>query len=316
MYIYEVGSEPIMAVLEVRDLRKKYTSLGGKSREALKGLSFQVEEGSVTGLLGPNGAGKTTTLKILVGLVRPDAGSVKVLGRDWCVDVLREIGFLPEQPYFEYYMTPRRLLRFYGRLLGLEEDHLPGKVGHVLNLVGLEREADLPLEKFSKGMLQRVGLAQALLGDPRLLILDEPSSGLDPLGRIQVKELIAEMREKGVAVLLSSHQLSEIEEICDRVVMLYGGREVAAGTLDELLYRGDEVEIRLKDGIPAGLAEKLRNHVLSEDKGKRTFVVKRAVQSDVLRLLTESGVEVEELRPRRISLEEFFLSRLREARED
>jgi ABC-2 type transport system ATP-binding protein len=305
-----------MTALEVRDLKKAYTSLGGDRRDALRGLSFQVEEGSVTGLLGPNGAGKTTTLKILVGLTRPDGGTVKVMGRGWSVELLREIGFLPEQPYFEYYMTPRQLLRYYGRLLGLEQDSLPGRVDHVLNLVGLEREGDMPLEKFSKGMLQRVGLAQALLGEPRLLILDEPASGLDPLGRIQIKYLLAEMRERGVTVLLSSHQLSEVEEVCDRVVMLYRGREVASGTLEELLSRRDEVEIGFAGELSVEVVERLSHRGVSLDREGRRIMVNKENLAEVLGLLIDDGAGVEEVRPRRISLEEFFLSRIREVGED
>lgn len=301
-----------MYALEVLDLRKTYSSFRGSRKEALRGVSFQVEEGSVTGLLGPNGAGKTTTLKILTGLIRPDGGEVRVLGRKWGVELLPLIGFLPEQPYFEHHMNPRDLLSYYGKLMGIGKHSLAGKVEYLLNLVGLEDVMDLPLGKFSKGMLQRVGLAQALLNDPRLLILDEPASGLDPLGRVQVKNLIRDFKKRGVAVLLSSHQLSEVEETCDRVVMLYRGKEVAAGTLDELLSKGDEVDLVCRERIPEAVWEKLESLVLVTHPDRRRIAVRRDRLREVLRLLLEGGVEVDEIIPRRLSLEEFFLSRVGE----
>ncbi len=302
-------------VLQIEGLRKSYaTGRRRPPRPALKGLDLEVRRGSVFGLLGPNGAGKTTTLKVIMGLVRPDAGRVTVLGRQADdLSVRSRIGFLPEQPYFELYMTPRRLLTYYGRLAGMSSERIRERIPYLLNLVGLGDVTDLRLEKFSKGMLQRVGLAQALLNRPELVILDEPSSGLDPLGKIEVKEILDGLRREGVTVLLSSHQLSEVEEVCDRVAIISGGENVASGGLDDLLRSKDEFRVVLAGPL---LVEKpLLPPSASWSSDGRTLYVKRESLSRVLRSLIDAGIGVEEVAPRRMTLEEFFLSRVKPARE-
>lgn len=297
-------------VLRVEELRKSYRSGWRKPpRRALNGLNLEVPRGSIVGLLGPNGAGKTTTLKIVMGLVRPDGGRVMLFDREaGDPEVRSRVGFLPEQPYFELYLTPRRLLNYYGRLSGMSLESIADRSSHLLNLVGLGEVADLSMEKFSKGMLQRVGLAQALLSEPELVILDEPSTGLDPLGKIEVKEILAGLRRSGVTILLSSHQLSEIEEICDRVVIIAGGENVASGGLDELLRSRDEFAITLSR--PSGEPKPLLPPSASwAEDGKRIFV-RREETGEALRSLIDAGLEIEEMGPRRITLEEFFLSRV------
>jgi ABC-2 type transport system ATP-binding protein len=195
-----------------------------------------VEKGEVFGLLGPNGAGKTTTLKMMMGLIRIDGGSIRLLGKSAAEHRARTlVGYLPENPYFHEYLTPRELLDFYGRLCGLSSAQIAEHRDHLIERVGLAHAATRPLRKFSKGMLQRIGIAQALISRPEFLILDEPMSGLDPIGRKFVMDLMQELRARGVTILFSSHILSDVERLCDRVVILNQGRKVAEGTLAELL---------------------------------------------------------------------------------
>ena len=296
------------AVLRLEGLQKSYRGGWRKPRRwALRGLDLEVPHGSIVGLLGPNGAGKTTTLKIIMGLARPDAGRVFIFGEDGShVRSRSRMGFLPEQPYYELYLSPRRLLLYYGRLAGMGRKSLSARIGHLLNLVGLEEVADLPMEKFSKGMLQRVGLAQALLSEPELLVLDEPSTGLDPLGKVEVRGILDQLRRSGTTVLLSSHQLSEIEEVCDMVALINEGRNVASGSIEELLRSRDEYEIRVKKP-PSLEVSPLPASAAWSPSGDRLFLHRRDLQ-EALRVLLQGGVEVEQVAPRRMTLEEFFIS--------
>lgn len=297
-------------VLSVRGLHKSYPIRWRKARrQALRGLDLEVPRGSIFGLLGPNGAGKTTTLKIIMGLVKPDAGNVLIMGQEGTSPQARaRMGFLPEQPYFELYLTPRRLLAYYGRLAGMEASRIRSRSSHLMNLVGLAEAVDLPLEKFSKGMLQRMGLAQALLAEPEFLVLDEPSTGLDPLGKVQVKEILAGLREGGTTVLLSSHQLSEIEEVCDQVAVIAAGENVASGTLDELLRSGDEYEITLRR--PVGETPPALPPSAAWYGEREGIYVHRSDLDETLRVLLAAGLEVAGVRTRRMTLEEFFVSRV------
>ncbi len=299
------------AALRVEALHKSYTSRFDRHpRVALRGLDLEVPRGSVVGLLGPNGAGKTTTLKAVMGLVRPDRGRISLLGGEASDPRVRSrVGFLPEQPYFELYLTPRRLLRYYGRLSGMSREVIEARTAHLLNLVGLGEVGDLPMEKFSKGMLQRVGLAQALLAEPELLILDEPSTGLDPLGKIEVRDLLEGLRRSGVTILLSSHQLSEIEEVCDRVAIISEGRNVASGALDDLLRSRDEFLIVL--AAPPAQGKEPALPPGGSWTGDRTgIVVPREAVGGALRALLDAGLEVQQVGPRRMSLEEFFMEKV------
>ncbi|HVG02144.1 MAG TPA: ABC transporter ATP-binding protein [Nitrospira sp.] len=220
------------------NLTKSYVS-GWPGRPpfvALDGLSLTVGRGEIFGFLGPNGAGKTTTLKILLGLVRATSGRALLLERPaGDVDTRRRIGFLPESPYFYDYLTAEEFLGFYGQLAGLNRAVIAERVSDLLHLVGLADARSRQLRKFSKGMLQRIGLAQALIHDPELVILDEPMTGLDPVGRKQVRELILSLRDRGKTVFFSTHILHDVEMICDRVGIVIKGRLVASGRVDELV---------------------------------------------------------------------------------
>src|SRR5437899_7827514 len=226
-----------MPAIEILGLQKTYC-VGfwrKRAKRALRPIHLAVEEGEIFGFLGPNGAGKTTTLKLLMGLVFPTAGSARILGMDSNDPrVKAQIGFLPEQPYFYDYLTARELLEYYGQLSGVAAKDRAKKVEAMLQRVGLPDAGDIQLRKFSKGMLQRVGIAQAILHDPKVVFLDEPMSGLDPMGRREVRSLIEEMKSEGKTVFFSTHILSDAEALCDRVAIIHLGELRGVGAVAAL----------------------------------------------------------------------------------
>ena len=226
-----------MTAIDILGLEKTY-SVGfwrKKPKCALKPLHLKVEEGEIFGFLGPNGAGKTTTLKMLMGLVYPTAGSAQILGMDINDPRMKaQIGFLPEQPYFYDYLTAGELLNYYGQLSGVAAKDREQKVREVLERVGLPDVIGLQLRKFSKGMLQRVGIAQAILHDPRIVFFDEPMSGLDPMGRREVRDLMEQLKQEGKTVFFSTHILSDAEALCDRVAIIHKGELRGVGAIEEL----------------------------------------------------------------------------------
>ena len=228
------GETPALALEKVRKTYKGHLSL--TSREVIRGLDLTVRPGEVFGLLGQNGAGTTTTIKMILSLIFPDAGTIRIFGEpSSSVAVRHRIGFLPENPFFYEYLTGREFLDFYGRLFGHDAPTRRRRAAEVLEGVGMASRADLPLRKYSKGMLQRIGMAQALLNDPDLVILDEPMSGLDPIGRREFRDLILGLKSRGKTVFFSSHILSDAEAICDRVGILKEGRIGVSGRLADLL---------------------------------------------------------------------------------
>jgi ABC-2 type transport system ATP-binding protein len=226
-----------MKALQIKGLSKEY-HLGLRRQRviALDHLDLEIEEGEIFGFLGPNGAGKTTTIKLLLGLLYPTAGSAWIFGRAIDeVEVKQVVGYLPESPFFYEYLTAEEFLTFYGQLFGLSGRELAKKVGELLELVSMTHARRLPLRKFSKGMLQRVGIAQALINNPKLVILDEPMSGLDPIGRRDVRDIILQLRDGGKTVFFSTHILPDVEMICDRVAILVKGRLRAVGAVQDLV---------------------------------------------------------------------------------
>src|SRR5436853_594920 len=222
---------------------------------AVKDLNLRIEAGQVYGLLGPNGSGKSTTLKIILGLVSPTRGRTEIFGRDSRLVESREaVGFLPENPYFYKYLTGAETLRFFGRLCGMTGATLKSRVNELLDLVGLNKARDRRLGTYSKGMLQRIGLAQALIHDPRLLVLDEPTAGVDPAGSREIRDLILRLKGEGITVLLCSHLLSQVQEICDRVGILHQGVLVREGKLEDLISIRAQTEIILQNASPELLA--------------------------------------------------------------
>jgi len=298
-----------MAVLEISDLSKSFTSHLSLGRvPVLHGVNLAVEAGEVFGLLGANGAGKTTTLKTVVGLLRPDRGCVRLFGMPVSdVRARARLGFLPENPYFYDYLTGREFLDFYARLCSVEPRTRPERVAEMLRKVGLEACAERPLRKFSKGMVQRLGLAQALLNDPDLVILDEPMSGLDPVGRREFRDIILELKRNGRTVIFSSHILADAEMICDRVAILRAGKVTACGRLDSLL--GEHVrfwEATLSRFDPAALSVP---HELVWQRGEQVLVrlhEERHVDVMIEEVRRHGGALVS-LVPHRRTLEDVFL---------
>jgi ABC-2 type transport system ATP-binding protein len=307
-----------MPALAVDRLSKEYrASFGTRRIPAVIDASFSVEKGEIFGFVGPNGAGKTTTIRALLGLIRPSSGSCTVLGHAVPSRESRvRLGFLPESPYFYEYLTPTELLDLVGRLHGLDAATRKKRTGEVLARVGLEAAATRPLRKFSKGMLQRAGLAQALVNDPELLILDEPMSGLDPIGRKEVRDLLVELREAGKTIFFSTHILPDVEAVCDRVALIVGGRIQDVGSVRGLLASSlIGTEVVLEAPAPVELEALI-------PKGARTVRVEDQVtvqlpgDADVQAFLRAALAlaKVVSVTPRRESLEDLFVRRMREAR--
>lgn len=302
-----------MIAIETINLEKTY-AVGfwrKKPRVALRPLNLSVEEGEVFGFLGPNGAGKTTTLKLLMGLVFPTGGTARILGKDIReVEVKSHIGFLPEQPYFYDYLTAKELLEYYGQLSGVPAKELNQKIEAMLERVGLKDAARVQLRKFSKGMLQRVGLAQAILHDPKVVFLDEPMSGLDPMGRREVRDLIEELNQQGKTVFFSTHILSDAEALCDRVAIIHEGELRGVGRVAdltssvagkvELIWNGRVVP----DGFRALGAE---CHLSGETI---RAVVPESQQEAALEILRKERLRLSSLIPVRSSLEEYYVQRV------
>lgn len=292
-----------------------------KPVQVVKEVSLSVREGEIYGFIGPNGAGKTTTIKILMGLAHATQGSIHIFGQDARLAKSREqVGFLPERPYFYEYLTAREFLDFYGQLFGLSKHDRTKRADALLERVALGPHRDTRLGRFSKGMLQRVGIAQALIHEPRLVVLDEPMSGLDPLGRMLMRDLILEQRSQGRTVFFSSHILSDVEVICDRVGILVGGRCKDEGTMEELLA-GRLKHIELLARPAAGGTEALMTALkpLSlEVTLQRELVFARlkdeAAKQQAITLLVAQGASLESLNSRRESLEDLFLDELNEVR--
>ncbi len=295
--------------IHTEHLRKVY---GG--RPVVQDLSLEVGEGEVFGFLGPNGAGKSTTVKMLIGLVMPTSGQLRVLGGSPQDEgVRRQLGFLPEQFRFQTWMTAREFLDFHGRLAGLGAAERRRRIPLVLEEVGLGGRGGETLNGYSKGMLQRAGLAQAILARPRLVFLDEPTSALDPIGRVEVREIIAGLKRDGVAVFLNSHLLSEVEQVCDHVAFVKGGEVLRQGSMGELLGGAVPVEVRV-DRLTPELLEELRRlgtvQELPPELGRPGVQVELSREADlplIAPAVGRAGAALYALTPRRPDLESLFL---------
>lgn len=303
-----------MDAIVVEGLTKTYMPMWPwlKETTVLSDVSLSVGQGEVFGFLGHNGAGKTTTMKMLMGLLRPTRGRIELLGVSADnVAVHARIGYLPEAPYFYDYLTAEEFLRFYGRLAGLPRETLQQRVPQLLERVGLTEARHRQLRKFSKGMLQRIGLAQALIHDPELIILDEPMSGLDPIGRKEVRDLILSLRDQGKTVFFSTHIVSDVEMICDRVGILAKGRMVASGRIEDLVneHVAQSVEV-VCDGVVGDDLPVIKcKAVRILQRGERCLMILPGQDhlEEVLSTLRHAGGKLVSVIPHKGSLEEIFL---------
>src|SRR5256885_7498461 len=302
-----------MPAIEILGLEKIYKVgfWSRQTRQALHPLHLAVENGEMFGFLGPNGAGKTTTLKILMGMVFPTAGTARILDRDWTEpEVKAQIGFLPEQPYFYDYLTAHELLDYYGQLSGVPAKDRKRRIDEVLARVGLTDIKGVQLRKFSKGMLQRAGIAQAILHDPKLVFFDEPMSGLDPLGRREVRDLMEQLKHEGKTVFFSTHILSDAEALCDRVAVIHKGELRGVGAVAdltsqtqgkvEIIFAGKTVPVALSGlGAQAHVSGDVVSAVVPEEK-----------QDTALEILRREKFRLISLTPVRKSLEEYYIQKL------
>jgi ABC-2 type transport system ATP-binding protein len=300
-------------VVQVRDVVKDFRpGLGVRRKRVLHGISFSVRRGEIFGFVGPNGAGKTTTLKILLGLIYASAGEASILGHGVRETAFRrKVGFLPENPYFYDFLTGREILHFYARLSGVSGEARGRRVEQLLEQVGLERAADARLRTYSKGMLQRIGIAQALVHDPEVVFLDEPMSGLDPIGRKEIRDLILQLHAGGKTIFMNTHILSDVEMICDRVAIIVNGRIRYEGRIEDFLQGEDRrCDVTLAN-LPPELAEAFEGRYAAELAGRGENVEFRVAEKHVgemLRAALDAGAEVRTVLPHRVSLESIFLS--------
>jgi ABC-2 type transport system ATP-binding protein len=311
-----------MLMIRTENLTKEYQvkkfTIGLKSHKtvALNHLNLEVQSGEIFGFIGPNGAGKTTTIKLILGLLFPSSGKTWLMEQPSTkVDTKKQIGFLPENPYFYDYLKGEEILHFMGQLYGLNKLDRTRKVDDLLIKVGLQDAREMPLRKYSKGMLQRIGLAQALINDPELVILDEPLTGLDPIGRKEMRDLILTMRDEGKTVFFSTHILSDAEMICDRVGMLMKGNLTKLGKLTEMLNpKVKSIEVVVAGLSPAGKLTLQKMAVRSKDLGSELIVnlAEERLVPAVIELVTKEQAKLISLIPQKESLEEVFMQEVKE----
>jgi len=308
-------------IVLVEDIVKDFRpGFGLRRKRILHGISFRVREQEIFGFVGPNGAGKTTTLKILMGLIHATSGRTSILGHAVTETAFRrQIGFLPENPYFYDYLTGREILIFYAKLSGVARSKRAARVDELLGLVGLTDSAGARLRTYSKGMLQRIGIAQALVHDPQVVFLDEPMSGLDPLGRKDVRDLILRLRTQGKTVFMNTHILSDVEMVCDRVAIIVAGRIRYEGAIDEVLDAGEPEADLVLASLPPETAIELEERFGAKLRGHGERIELRIAEKDAspaLRIALNAGAEVISSIPHRVSLESIFLNAVNESKDE
>jgi ABC-2 type transport system ATP-binding protein len=306
-----------MTIVQTHRLSKTFHSgiLRRTHVQALKDVSLSVEKGEIFGLLGPNGAGKTTFVKILLSIIRPTGGEGQLLGNTLGSIAIREkSGYLPENHRYPTFLTGLQTLHFFGRLHGLRGHALDDRARSLLELVGLRDWASVKIKRYSKGMLQRLGMAQALLNEPELLFLDEPTDGVDPVGRKEIRDLLKELKSRGTTIFLNSHLLSEVEAISDRVAILNRGEVLKVGTVEEMTAHHLEYEIRTDRPLPASALQAVSGTVREAKPDGNVLYVAVNEKSDlskVLDLIRGEGIFVESMTPKRSSLEDYFIEVIR-----
>ncbi len=299
---------PAYPAIRCRGVSRVYRLPGGETRTAVQDLDLEVPAGGVFGFLGANGAGKTTTIKMLLGFLKPTSGKLEIFGESCSEpETRRHVGYLPEQPYFHPFLSPQEVLRVHADLIGIPARERKAAIEEALEMTGLQKNRKLALSRLSKGNQQRVGIAQALLGKPRLLILDEPTSGLDPVARHEMRGIISRLRDEGRTVFLSSHVLSEIDNLCDRVAILRQGRLVACGAPEEIKQGGQTVRVSAAFLTPTAERE-LRSLGVDWDSGHDVTIRCHPDQVyAVLRALESGGVPLLSVNPSSETLESAFL---------
>ena len=288
------ASKTLAPAVIVENLTKVFRgAMGRKPLLAVHELSFNVRPGEVYGLIGPNGCGKSTTMKVMLGLLKPTQGHATIFGRS-SEDVAsrQDVGFLPENPYFYKHLTGHETLHFYGKLCGLYRDALRERTEALLDLVGLKNAAERRVGGYSKGMLQRIGLAQAMIQDPRLLILDEPTAGVDPAGSRRIRDLILELKQRGITIVVTSHLLEQMQEVCDRVGIMSQGRMVKEGRVEDLISVENQTEIILENASPDLLAR--MTDMITKEAASTTLVSLGKPRTTLERLFLESTVQTGE----------------------
>jgi ABC-2 type transport system ATP-binding protein len=301
-------------ILQLIDLHKSFkTGFIPKRKKILDGISLEVKAGEIFGYLGPNGAGKTTTIKCILGLIFPDKGNIQIFGHPHLsIQAKNNIGFLPENPYFYDYLSAAEFLGFYSDITGGKKEEKKTRIATLLKTVGLEHAAGLQLRKFSRGMLQRIGLAQALINNPSLVILDEPLGGLDPLGRKEIRDVIVRLKEEGKTVFLSSHILQDIEMICDRVAILVEGNIVNQGALQDLISENVKVTEITISGIEPGDLGNLGERYSVQGEKLLLKVFDEEKIASILRLIQEKKGKIHALIPRTETLEDLFVGAVKD----
>lgn len=298
------------SALTFKEVHKTFrTGLKFSKVHAVRGVSLRVKRGEIFGYLGPNGAGKTTSMKMALGLIRPTAGHIEVLGQpSWRAEARAKVGYAPEHPYFYDFLTPVELLSFYGRIFGLSKGSIASRTEELLATVGLEAARHRRLRGFSKGMLQRASVAQALIAEPELVVLDEPLSGLDPMGRKELRDVIVALRQKGTTVFVSSHILHDLELICDRVAIIVNGRIERQGVLQELLQADvADVDVEVRE-LPSEAQVRLEKEFSVVNLGSALLVKVPSTRiNETLSSILAANGKVVQVTPRRLSLEELFV---------
>lgn len=302
--------------IKTENLGKTFKTAKGKKVEALKGLNLDIREGEVFGFLGPNGAGKSTTIKILMGLIFPTTGSFEIKGiRGNNISYRRSIGYLPENPSFYDYLTAEELLEFVGKSFDLPAERIASETDRLLNVLDLSDARQRPIRSYSKGMVQRLGLAQALIHDPDILILDEPMSGLDPLGRILVKELIVDLKNRGKTIFMSTHILNDLEALCDRVGIIVKGSLKSIVDMEELMTRGITSYTILFNRVSERVENALKQ-IGATTAGSHKYIVSKEHLTDLMGIIKDDGdTSINLIEPQRKGLEELFKEIIKESNE-
>lgn len=302
--------------IKTENLGKTFKTAKGKKVEALKGLNLDIREGEVFGFLGPNGAGKSTTIKILMGLIFPTTGSFEIKGiRGNNISYRRSIGYLPENPSFYDYLTAEELLEFVGKSFDLPAERIASETDRLLKVLDLSDARQRPLRSYSKGMVQRIGLAQALIHDPDILILDEPMSGLDPLGRILVKELIVDLKNRGKTIFMSTHILNDLEALCDRVGIIVKGNLKGIVDMEELMTRGITSYTILFNRVSERVENALKQ-IGATTAGSHKYIVSKGHLTDLMGIIKDDGdTSIDLIEPQRKGLEELFKEIIKESNE-